>query len=393
MRAKKTLLLIFISIIFFSCRENPKDFLNKLSQQNRKNKSVSYKITEKTYYSNEPDTTITPFDVSIEKVTADSLIHGYVWVENKYRPYSLIYNLKKFFLVMPTKHKTRLYPTFDYPFISEVDWIDFFLNPQKLENILKDTSNVYTVRDTLFNNKTCKKLQIKFAKDKKANQKTYNFIFNKNKYFPIFAQMTYKTKNSTYFDDLYFSGITYNTVKQNVLDKKLKKLISNNPTIPYDPESTEVILENMLQIGDKAPLIKGKFYKSKEDFDLQNYIGKNIIILDFWYTHCHPCVKAMPELSKLYSEYKDKGLKVFGLNYIDNNKENIDNLNLFLSKRKLSYKIILTNSSVDNRYKIIGYPSMYVIDLKGNIAYVEVGFTPESFEKMKSKVKDLLENK
>ena len=50
----------------------------------------------------------------------------------------------------------------------------------------------------------------------------------------------------------------------------------------------------------------------------------------------------------------------------------------------------MTQPQVDIVYKINGYPSMYIIDMDGNIAYVEMGYDKESFEKLKLKVKELL---
>ena len=65
-------------------------------------------------------------------------------------------------------------------------------------------------------------------------------------------------------------------------------------------------------------------------------------ILDFWYTHCPPCVKSMPYLSELYTQYKDKNVKIFGLNSVDNQPHSLEYLKTFLGKREITYYIILT---------------------------------------------------
>ena len=41
-------------------------------------------------------------------------------------------------------------------------------------------------------------------------------------------------------------------------------------------------------------------------------------------------------------------------------------------------------------YKINGYPTMYVVDSDGKIAYVEIGFSEEGFSKLVEKVEELL---
>jgi thiol-disulfide isomerase/thioredoxin len=46
--------------------------------------------------------------------------------------------------------------------------------------------------------------------------------------------------------------------------------------------------------------------------ELSQYKGK-IIVLNFWATWCPPCREEMPELSELYTEYKNKNVVVLGV--------------------------------------------------------------------------------
>lgn len=46
--------------------------------------------------------------------------------------------------------------------------------------------------------------------------------------------------------------------------------------------------------------------------DFNQYKGK-IIVLNFWATWCPPCREEMPELSELYTEYKNKNVVVLGV--------------------------------------------------------------------------------
>ncbi len=46
--------------------------------------------------------------------------------------------------------------------------------------------------------------------------------------------------------------------------------------------------------------------------DLSQYKGK-IIVLNFWATWCPPCREEMPELSELYTVYKNKNVVVLGV--------------------------------------------------------------------------------
>jgi peroxiredoxin len=46
---------------------------------------------------------------------------------------------------------------------------------------------------------------------------------------------------------------------------------------------------------------------------LSDQLGKNVVLLDFWATFCKPCLRAMPELEKLYQKQKSRGFVVLGI--------------------------------------------------------------------------------
>jgi peroxiredoxin len=152
-------------------------------------------------------------------------------------------------------------------------------------------------------------------------------------------------------------------------------------------------MEAMLHIGDNAPDFTGKYYSSGNDFHLKDFIGRDIVIIDFWYTHCPPCVKAMPYLSDLSKRYKNKGLKILGLNSVDNQGHSMDNLKKFLNNRNIDYDVVLIEPEVDIRYKVNGYPTMYIIDKSGKIAYVELGFDEKKYEELEKKIGEMVEVK
>jgi peroxiredoxin len=46
---------------------------------------------------------------------------------------------------------------------------------------------------------------------------------------------------------------------------------------------------------------------------LSDYLGKKVILLDFWHTTCHPCIQELPELVKLHRKYAAQGFVVLGI--------------------------------------------------------------------------------
>ena len=98
----------------------------------------------------------------------------------------------------------------------------------------------------------------------------------------------------------------------------------------------------------------------------------------------------MTTITALYMEYKDAGLKIFGVNSVDNRPHSLNYLHKFISKREIGYDIIMTKPEVDLMYKIKQYPTMYIIDKAGKIALVELGYNEEKFENLKEKIEELL---
>src|SRR4051794_37880273 len=66
-----------------------------------------------------------------------------------------------------------------------------------------------------------------------------------------------------------------------------------------------------LRVGDPAPLLKvSKWLQGKE---VKRYEPGKVYVVEFWATWCGPCIGAMPHLSNLQTEFKDRGLTVIGV--------------------------------------------------------------------------------
>jgi thiol-disulfide isomerase/thioredoxin len=387
---RKLLFIAVASLILLTgCSKNEEISISKIAQQLASHQSFSFDVTEKYYYSNTEDTIVTDFEVWTVRDKNDTLRKGYVWVDNKYRPYNMIYETGHFFLVIPPKKTTVLYSNFREPFISSIDWIDTFLKPESLEELDADTNVSIVFSDTKYQHKPCAKMEITFKHNGNKVYEKHTYYLDNELFVPLWAKLESFRKGYVYTEELFFSDYEFDQVDIDILKEMRKELIKENK-LKRAVDSKISRVEKLLHIGDKAPIFSGKRYSTGKKFSLDEYIGKKIIIVDFWYTHCPPCVRAMPYLSDLYKEYEEKGLIVLGLNSVDNQPRSMDGLNSFLSKRNLSYPVILTNPSVDIIYKINGYPTMYIIDLDGNIAFVEMGFDKERFEMLKARVDEMV---
>lgn len=102
---------------------------------------------------------------------------------------------------------------------------------------------------------------------------------------------------------------------------------------------------------------------------LSDFKGKNVY-LNFFATWCPPCKQEMPDIEKVYQEYKDKDLVVLAVDL----GEDRDTVKNFIDKNKYSFKVLLdSDQSVGEKYNISAIPVSYFIDRNGNVKAKRIG--------------------
>lgn len=109
---------------------------------------------------------------------------------------------------------------------------------------------------------------------------------------------------------------------------------------------------------------------SGDSIHLQDLQGE-LVLLDFFYKACYPCLLALPELQALHEEYTDKGLRIIGVNPVDAQEDDIAG---FLSRRGITYPVVLEAEDVADQYRVSSYPTLYLIDQAGTIVHIQKGY-------------------
>jgi thiol-disulfide isomerase/thioredoxin len=127
-----------------------------------------------------------------------------------------------------------------------------------------------------------------------------------------------------------------------------------------------------LAVGAKAPDaasvdVDGNAVK------LSDYKGK-VVVLDFWATWCGPCRAMIPHTRKLVKSNEKKPL-VFVSVSCDQNKEDLEG---FLQKTEMPWTHWWDGArgKAARAYEVNAFPTIYVVDHKGAIAFKSVGFDP-----------------
>ena len=104
-------------------------------------------------------------------------------------------------------------------------------------------------------------------------------------------------------------------------------------------------------------------------FTNSSLMGQNYLIV-FCATWCGPCQRQLPRLKEIYSQYKDKGLKVVYFNIDDNVelwKEHV--LKNKLDWINVSERLKPEDSKIDKLFGLSAIPVYLLIDKRGVIAY------------------------
>lgn len=100
---------------------------------------------------------------------------------------------------------------------------------------------------------------------------------------------------------------------------------------------------------------------------LSDYRGKTVY-LNFWATWCPPCRAEMPHMEQFYNDFKKDGVEVLAVNLTETEK-NRDDVPAFVKEFGLTFPVLMDEESeglVD--FKVMAYPTTYVIDKNGIIA-------------------------
>jgi thiol-disulfide isomerase/thioredoxin len=113
---------------------------------------------------------------------------------------------------------------------------------------------------------------------------------------------------------------------------------------------------------------------------------KKLILLEFWYVGCAPCMQALPFLHELSEKYDRSKFEIISIEF-QNSKEVIEK---FIKRKELkfNYQILFDGKSVANEYGIQGAPTFILINDNGDILLSEGGFNESIDRKVESAIKN-----
>jgi thiol-disulfide isomerase/thioredoxin len=124
--------------------------------------------------------------------------------------------------------------------------------------------------------------------------------------------------------------------------------------------------------GDTAFNFSARFHGSRDSFSLSRY-RDSIVILDFFYTSCGPCVAAVPDLKIINEKFRNRGVRVFAVDPISGDWPKLDKCIGFY---KINYSVLEAEHNISEEYGVEGYPTVIVIK-NGIIMKIHLGFSKD----------------
>lgn len=161
---------------------------------------------------------------------------------------------------------------------------------------------------------------------------------------------------------------------------------------PAFVESTQEAIK-----GNSFSVIRGEI-KEVKGFHVQEATLTNlsalaqdkVVLMDFWFSYCAPCLEAMPQLQAFYTQYEQDGLVIVGLNPVDGASK-LSRIDEKLSSLHITYPSLVVEEKVADEYVIGTYPTLLLFDQQGQLVHRHIGFTTEeSMLELEGKIQDLI---
>lgn len=98
----------------------------------------------------------------------------------------------------------------------------------------------------------------------------------------------------------------------------------------------------------------------------------HVVLLNFWAVGCPPCRIEMPELEKIHRRYSGRGLRVIGVAEMDPPRDQVAR---FVDEIGVTYPVLIDpGARIGALYGIEAHPTSVVIDARGIVRFVNVGY-------------------
>jgi len=140
-----------------------------------------------------------------------------------------------------------------------------------------------------------------------------------------------------------------------------------------------------VDVGAPAPALSLPT-ASGETVALDALKGK-VVYVDFWASWCAPCRKSFPWMAEMQKKYGPAGFTVVAVN-VDKKRPDAEK---FLQATLAQFTVVYDPAgAAPAAWNVKAMPTSFLIDAKGNVAFVESGFKDEAVQDVENRIKALV---
>ena len=196
-----------------------------------------------------------------------------------------------------------------------------------------------------------------------------------------------------------WSSMQRNAKHADTLYAKIQQLWEECREEVRSPVITEMVNVVILRIKDDSRFSGAKTLATRlgtpapqwEAADLQNNLHKSddyqgrVVVYDFWYRGCMPCIKNMPQIKRLAAEFDKQPVTIVGMN----TDKDVADAQFVAKTLDLNYTNLQAKDLV-KPFQVPAHPTLFVVDQAGIIQDIHVGFSPTLFEDVSKSIRTLL---
>lgn len=358
----KSFLYFILLVTLFSCSSEHSELAGIIQRQKP---YFSYQVAVKNKALFTQDTILTNFDVYLRQNSLDT-VYGYDFriIDGS----NLIFNRENELYIFNTKNLT-------YRVVKKkLSSLKKLLLPNHNLRIpdLKDTAKT-TIEYGVYTYSIVKKYED--TEEVKDMVEKYEISIPLNNISKILTALSFQGGNQ--YDLVSYSNFDYSARAD--FDQELNNLKDSFELFKKDKSYQNPIIEEFIDIAG-IDLDSNKLLKISE-------FPNKVVILDFWYRSCYPCLKSIPFLNKLYKKYSDKGLTILGINPVDDIEKSAVKMNQFKVEKGIEYPLLFTKN---NEYGIKEYPTLILLDMNKKILYTKIGYNIELEAELTALIDDFL---
>lgn len=159
-----------------------------------------------------------------------------------------------------------------------------------------------------------------------------------------------------------------------------------------EEDAEEELPDGIKEYNPKIGADSSGFYFETEDIDgksvsFSDYTnGNKLIMINMWEPWCGPCIGEMPDLEKLYQNYKSEGFLIIGVYTTPNDDKSVTE---GIESTGITYPCILASENLYNY--MTGYvPTTFFVDGNGNILSNEPIVGSKTYEDWENTIKEYL---